>query len=192
MESATYHFDEFGRMTNPPDGSYVPTTSGTGMQIDYTYDANGMRKTKTVTTGTLASVPRNGLHWDEDGELRYYVNGYVTEVGLIYVDGHYYYVRSSGTAVRNRDYWPTYNNGLLPSQTYTFNEYGWLIDPNTEVERALGTLDATHKVPRNPGLPREEHRGFPAPPPLSPFSPPDLDRRVDSPDLDRGESGTSS
>ena len=27
--------------------------------------------------------------------------------------------------------------------------------------------------------PREEHRGFPAPPPLSPFSPPDLDRRVD-------------
>ena len=26
-----------------------------------------------------------------------------------------------------------------------------------EVERALGTLDATHKVPRNPGLPREEH-----------------------------------
>src|SRR5574337_1252109 len=36
---------------------------------------------------------------------------------------------------------------------------------------------------RNPGLPREEHRGFPAPPPLSPFSPPDLDRRVDSPAL---------
>ena len=26
-----------------------------------------------------------------------------------------------------------------------------------EVERALGTLDATHKVPRNPGLPRAEH-----------------------------------
>ena len=26
-----------------------------------------------------------------------------------------------------------------------------------EVERALGTLDATRKVPRNPGLPREEH-----------------------------------
>ena len=25
------------------------------------------------------------------------------------------------------------------------------------VPRALGTLDATHKVPRNPGLPREEH-----------------------------------
>ena len=28
---------------------------------------------------------------------------------------------------------------------------------SSEPERALGTLDATHKVPRNPGLPREEH-----------------------------------
>ena len=33
-----------------------------------------------------------------------------------------------------------------------------------EVETVLGTLDATHKVPRHPGLPQEEHRGFPAPP----------------------------
>ena len=40
----------------------------------------------------------------------------------------------------------------------------------------LGTLDATQKVPRHPGLPREEHRGFPGPLPLSPFYPPDLDR----------------
>src|SRR5574340_206979 len=52
-----------------------------------------------------------------------------------------------------------------------------------EVETVLGTLDATHKVPRHPGLPQEEHRGFPAPLPLSPFYPPDLDRRVDSPAL---------
>ena len=52
-----------------------------------------------------------------------------------------------------------------------------------EVETVLGTLDATHKVPRHPGLPLEEHRGFPAPLPLSPFYPPDLDRRVDSPAL---------
>ena len=59
-----------------------------------------------------------------------------------------------------------------------------LYDPAIpEFETVLGTLDATHNVPRHAGLPREEHRGFPAPPPLSPFSPPDLDRRVDSPAL---------
>src|SRR5574337_1203149 len=52
-----------------------------------------------------------------------------------------------------------------------------------EVETVLGTLNAHQKVPRHPGLPGEEHRGFPAPLPLSPFYPPDLDRRVDSPAL---------
>src|SRR5574337_717009 len=49
-----------------------------------------------------------------------------------------------------------------------------------DLETVLVTLDATHKVPRHPGLPREEHRSFPAPLPLSLFYPPDLDRRVDS------------
>ena len=43
--------------------------------------------------------------------------------------------------------------------------------------------EATHKVPRHPGLPREGHRSFPATLPLSLFYPPDLDRRVDSPAL---------
>ena len=42
------------------------------------------------------------------------------------------------------------------------------------------TLDATHKVPRHPGLPQEEHRSFPATLPRSLFYPPDLDSRVDS------------
>ena len=119
-------------MTNPPDGSYVATSSGTGMRVDYTYDANGMRKTKTVTTGTLVSTPRNGLHWDEDGVLRYYENGYLMRVGLIWVDGHYYYIKSDGTAVCNQVYWISHNNGLLPNQDYTFNEYGWLTDPVTD------------------------------------------------------------
>ena len=50
-------------------------------------------------------------------------------------------------------------------------------------KRYLAPLMRPHKVPRHPGLPGEEHRGFPAPLPLSPFYPPDLDRRVDSPAL---------
>src|SRR5574337_1309258 len=50
-------------------------------------------------------------------------------------------------------------------------------------KRYLAPLMRPHKVPRHPGLPGEEHRGFPATLPLSPFSPPDLDRRVDSPAL---------
>ena len=54
---------------------------------------------------------------------------------------------------------------------------------NWRSKRSLAPLMRPHKVPRHPGLPGEEHRGFPAPLPLSPFYPPDLDRRVDSPAL---------
>ena len=49
----------------------------------------------------------------------------------------------------------------------------------------MAPLMRPHKVPRHPGLPGEEQRGFPAPLPLSPFYPPDLDRRVDSPALSK-------
>ena len=52
---------------------------------------------------------------------------------------------------------------------------------NWRWKRYLAPLRRPHKVPRHPGLPGEEHRGFPAPLPLSPFDPPDLDRKVDSP-----------
>ena len=34
--------------------------------------------------------------------------------------------------------------------------YATMLEQGILVERALGTLDATHKIPRNPGLPREE------------------------------------
>src|SRR5574337_929786 len=54
---------------------------------------------------------------------------------------------------------------------------------NWRSKRYLAPLMRPHKVPWHPGLPGEEHRGFPAPLPLSLFYPPDLDRRVDSPAL---------
>ena len=54
---------------------------------------------------------------------------------------------------------------------------------NWRSKRYLAPLMRPHKVPRHPGLPGEEHRGFPAPLPLSPFYPPDLNRRVNSPAL---------
>src|SRR5574337_123893 len=54
---------------------------------------------------------------------------------------------------------------------------------NWRSKRYLAPLMRPHKVPRHSGLPGEEHGGFPAPLPLSPFYPPELDRRVDSPAL---------
>src|SRR5574337_886737 len=57
---------------------------------------------------------------------------------------------------------------------------------NWRSKRSLAPLMRPHKVPRHPGLPGEEQRGFLAPLPLSPFYPPDLDRRVESPALLEG------
>ena len=54
---------------------------------------------------------------------------------------------------------------------------------NWRPKRSLAPLMRPHKFPRHPGVPGEEHRGFPAPVPLSPCYPPELDRRVDAPAL---------
>src|SRR5574337_665202 len=50
---------------------------------------------------------------------------------------------------------------------------------NWRSKRSLAPLMRPHKVPRHPGLLGEEHRGFPAPLPLSPFYPPVQIRRVE-------------
>ena len=51
--------------------------------------------------------------------------------------------------------------------------------------RSKGHLAPLMRPTKFPEIPvsLERNTGFPAPPPLSPFSPPDLDRRVDSPAL---------
>ena len=70
---------------------------------------------------------KNGIV-SENGSLYYYVDGVLTGAGLIQIDGDYYYVKTStGEVVHGRDYWITATNGLLPSQSYSFDEDGKLI-----------------------------------------------------------------
>ena len=48
--------------------------------------------------------------------------------GLIYVDGYYYYARTStGEIVTSRKYWVTYTNGLLDEGNYTFDANGRIV-----------------------------------------------------------------
>ena len=50
--------------------------------------------------------------------------------GLIYLDGYYYYVRTSGQLAQNCDYWPTKHNGLIKvTRRYTFDDQGRMVDP---------------------------------------------------------------
>ena len=84
----------------------------------YAFDAEG----KLIQGAT----DKNGIVKDDDGVLRYYVNGKVTYVGLIEIDGDFYYVRSNGEVVTDCVYWITWTHGLKEAGYYTFDENGKL------------------------------------------------------------------
>ena len=72
---------------------------------------------------------KNGIYADADGEIRYYVDGEPTYAKLVYFNGHYYYIKTSMTAVRGTTYWVTHPNGLMEEGYYTFDDQGRMVDP---------------------------------------------------------------
>lgn len=97
---------------------YCSRMNGLMEEGTYAFDAEG----KLIQGAT----DKNGIVKDDDGVLRYYVNGKVTYVGLIEIDGDFYYVRSSGEVVTNCVYWITWTHGLKEAGYYTFDESGKL------------------------------------------------------------------
>ena len=97
---------------------YCSRMNGLMEEGTYAFDAEG----KLIQGAT----DKNGIVKDDDGVLRYYVNGKVTYVGLIEIDGDFYYVRSNGEVVTNCVYWITWTHGLMEAGYYTFDENGKL------------------------------------------------------------------
>ena len=97
---------------------YCSRTNGLMPEGIYAFDAEG----KLIQGAT----DKNGIVKDDDGVLRYYVNGKVTYVGLIEIDGDFYYVRSNGVVVTDCVYWITWTHGLKEAGYYTFDENGKL------------------------------------------------------------------
>ena len=97
---------------------YCSRTNGLMKEGTYAFDAEG----KLIPGAT----DKNGIVKDDDGVLRYYVNGKVTYVGLIEINGAFYYVRSSGEVVTDCVYWITWTHGLKEAGYYTFDENGKL------------------------------------------------------------------
>ena len=71
---------------------------------------------------------RTGVY-EENGELYYYVDGVRTHAGLIEWEGHYYYIKSNCTAVRDCDYFVSNTNNLMARGTYHFNADGTMVMP---------------------------------------------------------------
>lgn len=97
---------------------YCSRMNGLMEEGTYAFDAEG----KLIPGAT----DKNGIVKDDDGVLRYYVNGKVTYVGLIEIDGYFYYVRSSGEVVNDCVYYISWTHGLKEAGYYTFDENGKL------------------------------------------------------------------
>ena len=97
---------------------YCSRMNGLMEEGTYAFDAEG----KLIQGAT----DKNGIVKDDDGVLRYYVNGKVTYVGLIEIDGDFYYARSNGEVVTDCVYWITWTHGLKEAGYYTFDENGKL------------------------------------------------------------------
>ena len=97
---------------------YCSRMNGLMEEGTYAFDAEG----KLIPGAT----DKNGIVKDDDGVLRYYVYGKVTYVGLIKIDGDFYYVRSNGEVVTDCVYWITWTHGLKEAGYYTFDENGKL------------------------------------------------------------------
>ena len=107
-------------------------------------------------------IDENGV-WMRDftgifhiGEDSYYVeNGIrIQEPGLMFIDGYYYYFAANAKAVKNRTYWPTKTNGLLPVGPYKFDEQGRITNPPSSEPDIPGTPD-TPVTPVKDGLVQE-------------------------------------
>ena len=72
---------------------------------------------------------KNGLSFDDDGEVRFYEDGKAIYKGLVKYDGNYYYINSAKKAVKNTSYGITTAkaNGLLPTGLYTFDADGKMV-----------------------------------------------------------------
>ena len=97
---------------------YCSRMNGLMEEGTYAFDAEG----KLIPGAT----DKNGIVKDDDGVLRYYANGKVTYVGLIEIDGDFYYVRSSGEVVNDCVYYISWTHGLKEAGYYTFDENGKL------------------------------------------------------------------
>ncbi len=89
-------------------------------------------------------IIKQGVVKDDDGMIRYYVNGVATIPGLVQdADGYYYYISGNGgVAIVDRTYYvsETKANGLLPAGNYKFGADGKMIIKQGIVKDADGMI----------------------------------------------------
>lgn len=93
--------------------------------ICYPFDENGVIVHDTDTS-------KNGIKEADCGGLYYFIDGVKVGLGLIQIDGDYYYARTSnGQIICGQKYWVTKTNGYVTEGSYEFTEDGKMILPDT-------------------------------------------------------------
>ena len=122
---------------------WIRAIDGT-MNVCHLFDENGVWLQEVYGTYDIGE----DTYWVENG-IR------IQEKGLVYFEGYYYYFAANAKAVKNRVYWPTITNGLLPVGPYNFDEYG-------RITNVPGNTPAPEEpeVPENPEEPEEKKNGI--------------------------------
>ena len=101
---------------------WVTKTNGLMPEKSYTFDETG----KMTDPDVVSDTQLNGIVKDGN-DMFYYVDGVKTYVGLIEIDGDFYYVKTDGSVVHGRKYWITKTNGLVKEGSYTFDNDGKMV-----------------------------------------------------------------
>ena len=120
---------------------YCSRMNGLMEEGTYAFDAEG----KLIPGAT----DKNGIVKDEDGVLRYYVNGTLTYAGLIKIGNDYYYVNSKCEVVHDCDYTITWTHGLLPQGRYHFDADGKLTGAVAPLKNGIYEEDGSLYFYRN-------------------------------------------
>lgn len=118
------------------NGSYYCTNmNGLMEEGTYKFDQDGkLIKPEPAKNGIVS----------ENGSLYYYVDGKLTYAGLIQIGDSYYYVRTNGEVVHGQNYWISKTNGLLPEKSYTFDEDGRILLPDTSKNGIFAENDSLY------------------------------------------------
>ena len=120
---------------------YCSRMNGLMKEGTYAFDAEG----KLIQGAT----DKNGIVKDDDGVLRYYVNGTLTYAGLIKIGDDYYYVNSKCVVVRDCDYYITWTHDLKPQGRYHFDADGKLTGAVAPLKNGIYEEDGSLYYYRN-------------------------------------------
>ena len=141
IDGAEYYFGTDGYMYTGIRRIAVNRNNPSEGYTWYDFGIDGKKVYDYADYDGIVNSEVDGMHYVKNGKSFY--------AGLFQLDGDYYYARTSGELVRNRGYWTTKSNDLLPAAYYEFGDDGKMINPPV-VEEPTDPSEPDPSVPSEP------------------------------------------